>query len=529
MTVLLEQSGNPRAAHTYDWWVAIAGEPRGLDPQRVRPDIAADLERAFDDSAAEWWAVARALGETRSAAFAHAPAAAANVSDFGVMLAWTRLVERWAQEPRATLAICDDPYLFRHLAARPGVHAGRPPAIWPRALKLWLRGTCARLAACLRFARAALMMRGDRSKARGGGAWLLVYGHPASMPNGMDGYFGDLMQGVRGLARVLHIDCPPRRARTLAGARTVSLHGFGNPLAALGLVFTRWRPRKSELSGPHGWLVRRAAALEGGTAQPAAVRWQMLCQSAWLRAVKPVVVAWPWENHGWERTFVRAARAAGVRTVGYQHSVIGRQMLNYAPHSAPDGAGCLPDRILCTGESTRRRLLAWGVDAQRMDVGGALRFVEAAAPAHDPAAPVFLALPFDPRIAREMVATAQAANGGRAFVVKDHPMTPFGFTESARVRRTVDPFGRQASVSAVIYAATTVGLESILAGLPTLRFRPRGTVALDILPDGIDVPTVDATSIDGALAAPPPPPHIDRASVFAPVDMDLWRRHMEAA
>jgi hypothetical protein len=529
MTVLLRQSANPEAASTYAWWAAIADEPRGLDRQRVRPDMAADLERAFDDSASEWWAIARGLGGTRSAACAHAPAAAANVSDFGVMLAWTRLVDRWAHEPQATLVICDDPWLFRHFAARPGVQAGPAPAIWPRALQLWLRGTCARLVACLRFARAALMMRGDRSKAQCGGAWLLVYGHPASTPGGVDGYFGDLMQGVSSLARALHIDCPPRRARTLSGARTVSLHGFGNPLTALGLVFTRWRPRKSALRGPHGWLVRRAAALEGGTAQAAAVRWQVLCQAAWLRAVKPLVVAWPWENHGWERAFVRNARAAGVRTVGYQHSVIGRQMLNYAPHSAPDGVACLPDRILCAGESTRRRLLAWGVDSGRTAVGGALRFTEAAAPAHDPAAPVFLALPFDARIAREMVTTAQTANGGRAFLVKDHPMTPFGFTESARVRRTAEPLGRQAGVSAVIYAATTVGLEAILAGLPTLRFRPRGTVALDILPDGIDVPTVDATSIDGALAAPAPPPHIDRASVFAPVDMDLWRRHLEAA
>jgi hypothetical protein len=166
-----------------------------------------------------------------------------------------------------------------------------------------------------------------------------------------------------------------------------------------------------------------------------------------------------------------------------------------------------------------------------LDVGGALRFTEAAAvaPAHDPAAPVFMALPFDARIAHEMVASAQAADGGRAFVVKDHPMTPFGFAETACVRRTADPLGRQGRVSAVIYAATTVGLESILAGLPTLRFRPRGTVALDILPDGIDVPTVDAATMDRALAAPLPPPRIERALVFAPVDMDLWRRHLEAA
>jgi hypothetical protein len=526
MTVLLEQSG--RRAHGHDWWAAIAGEPRGLDPARARPDIAADLERAFDDSAAEWWAVARTLADAPGADLAHAAAAAANVSDFGVMLAWTRLVDRWVQEPHTTMVICDDPYLFRHLATRHGVRAGRPPALLPRALKLRLRGICARLAASLRFARAALVLRNGR-RAPQGAAWLLAYGHPASTPDGTDGYFGDLMQTVPGLARALHVDCPPHRARALAGARTVSLHAFGGPLAALRLVSARWRPRRSQLHGPHGWLVRRAAALEGGTAQAAAIRWQIICQSAWLRAAKPAAVAWPWENHAWERALVRDARRLGVRTIGYQHSVIGRQMLNYAPHAAVDGAACLPDRILCSGESTRRRLLAWGVDAARMAIGGALRFAESARPAHDPAAPVFLALPFDARIAREMVASAQAANGARAFVVKDHPMTPFGFAETSRVRRTPDPLGRQRGVSAVVYAATTVGLEAILAGLPTLRFRPRGTVALDILPDGVEVPAIDAGSFDGALAAPAAPPRIARESVFAPIDLALWRRHLEAA
>ena len=362
MTVLLRQPADLPAASDYTSWAAITGEPRGLDPARLRPDLAADLERAFDDSAEEWWSVARTLAGAPGAAFAHAPAAAANVSDFGVMLAWTRLIDRWAREAQPTLVLCDDPYLFRHFAARAGITAGCAPALALRALRLMLRGTCARLAVSVRLAAAALAMGGDHAKARRGGAWLLAYGHPASTPDGDDGYFGDLMRSLSGLTRALHVDCAPARARALAGARTVSLHAFGGPLAALSLVFTRWRPTPAQRRGPLGWLVRRAAALEGGTAQAAAIRWQTLCQAAWLRTVKPASVAWPWENHAWERALVRDARRHGVHTIGYQHSVIGRQMLNYAPFSAPDGAACLPDNILCAGDSTRRRLLAWGVD-----------------------------------------------------------------------------------------------------------------------------------------------------------------------
>lgn len=526
MTVLLHGPGERPTE--YDCWVAISGTSHGLDPKSARPDVAADLERAFDQSAEAWWNLACQLGAVPSAAYAHAPAAAANVSDLGVMLAWTRLIDAWAEEPRTTLVICDDPYLFRHFAERVGVRAGTPPPLASHAARLWVRGTCARFAAGARFAAAAIRLRGDRKSARRGGAWLLVYGHPASRADGTDGYFGELMRCIPNLARALHIDCPPHRARPLAGERTISLHAFGSPLAALGLAFTRWRPRASQRRGPHGWLVRRAAAIEGGTAQAAAIRWQVLCQLAWLRAIRPSVVSWPWENHAWERALVREARRAGVRTVGYQHSVIGRQMLNYAPHSAAGGAACLPDRILCTGESTRRRLLQWGVEAERLEIGGALRFADPARPAHDPAAPVFVALPFDARIAAEMVASARAANSERAFLVKDHPMTPFGFAETAHVRRTTEPLGRH-RVSAVVYAATTVGLESVLAGLPTLRFRPRATVALDILPDGVEVPAIDGTTFDRALAAPPAPPPVAREAVFAPIDLALWRRHLEAA
>jgi len=134
MTVFLEQPGNLPMAHKYVWWAAISGATSGLDPARVRPDLAADLERAFDESADDWWSIARGLADAPGAAFAHAPAAAANVSDFGVMLAWTRLVDRWALEPRKTLVICDDPYMFRHLATRRGVIPGDPPSLSRRAM-----------------------------------------------------------------------------------------------------------------------------------------------------------------------------------------------------------------------------------------------------------------------------------------------------------------------------------------------------------------------------------------------------------
>ena len=59
------------------------------------------------------------------------------------------------------------------------------------------------------------------------------------------------------------------------------------------------------------------------------------------------------------------------------------------------------------------------------------------------------------------------------FLVKDHPMTPFEFTEDG-LQRTTSQFFEINDLAAVVYAATTVGLVSAL-GLPTIRFNPEAS------------------------------------------------------
>lgn len=243
--------------------------------------------------------------------------------------------------------------------------------------------------------------------------------------------------------------------------------------------------------------------------------------------LRPNVVAWPWENHAWERDLVRVARVHGVKTVGYQHSVVGRQMLNYAPASNPDGEDGLPDMMLCTGTTTRTQLMQW-VPSARTRVAGAHRFAASAKVEYDPAQPVFLALPFDLATAADMLEAARrAVKSGFRFWVKDHPMTPFQFQESAGISRVHRPLTACSAVRAVVYAATTVGLEAVLMGLPTLRFRPSGRISLDILPVGLSVPVTgpnDLAEVLGTLSSPPP---LDRNLFFAPVDETLWADMME--
>jgi len=506
----------------YDHWVCMDGPMPELPPDTEWPGLSAALEEAFDACADTWLNLAKGLAEEPTSIYAHAPACAANVSDFGLMLAWTRLIDEWSQNDTTVLVICKDPWMFRHLESRPGVAATTPPGLWCREIKSALRGYAARMKAALGVMQAALALRKTSARAETGGTSLLVYGHPKSDARGQDGYFGNLMEKAGDLQRILHVDCPPGRASELAAdGRTLGLHAWGSPVHALSLAFKKWRPRHKSLTLETRWLVRRAAALEGASGQGAMIAWQIHCQNRWLAATRPHVVAWPWENHAWERAFVRTARRLGTRTVGYQHSVIGRQMLNYSPRSNVDGFASIPDQILCTGAPTMQRLADWSVPADRMAIGGAFRFPARSDVTHDPEAPVFVALPFDGITAAEMVAVVKATQGPR-FLVKDHPMTPFEFDDADLVRRTKISLADQVAVSAVVYAATTVGLEAVILGLPTLRFRPSNRIALDILPAGISVPAAGRAGFAAVLAALKPPEAMEPEQIFAKVDLDLW-------
>ncbi|MAF94204.1 MAG: hypothetical protein CMM60_00330 [Rhodospirillaceae bacterium] len=410
-----------------------------------------------------------------------------------------------------------------------GVQAGMGPDLLPATLKLRLRGFLARSRLVLRLAWASLATRGRRQQAAKGGPVILVYGHPRSNAQGHDDYFGPMMSEIPALARVLHTDCGPAQAAALAAdGRTASLHAWGSPLQAMRLLFKRWRLSERHLSGSFGWLVRRAAEKEGAGAAHAMNAWQRHCQKAWLTHTRPAVVAWPWENHGWERDFCRQARRLGITTLGYQHTVIGPHQLNYSPATNVDGGESLPDAILCDGPAYRDQLLDWGMPEDRLVIGGSLRIQRVEDVPYDAKAPVFVALSADHGIARQQMNAIQAASAAKGvkFLVKDHPMYPLDFEESENIRRTPDTLEAQPALSAVVYSTGTMGLEGLLAGLPTFRFLPEDQIAVDVLPGFVSVETVTATDLAGALTnagknSSEPLPWED---VLSPVDWDLWRK-----
>lgn len=527
MAVLLHRPDALPPRQAYDCWAAIGAAPAELEPAMRVPGLGEALENAFNDIASQWWKIGRLLSADQSAGLAHMPACAANLSDFGQMLAWSRLVENWTADSRNILVVTEDPWVFRHLARVSGIASSAAPRLWFAEVKLFFRGYAARVRTAIRFGLAACRTNSHRRRARSGGTAMLVYGHPGSTVDGMDGYFGTLMREHPEIVRFLHVDCPPATALTLArDGRTYSLHGWGNILAAAGLVFARWRPASDWRSHAAGWLIRRAVCREAGTAAGAAIRWQQICQRAWLRDTRPCIVAWPWENHSWEREFVRDCGRVGVATIGYQHSVVGRQMLNYAPKSNPDGLESIPGKILCSGSSTVAQLVGWGIPPDRIAIGGARRSSDGKSPRFSPDAPVFVPLPFDDRISAEMIAAVRSVRG-RMFLVKEHPMSPYEFEETDSVRRTGTPMSGLDALSAVVFAASTVGLESLVAGIPTFRFRPQSCMALDILPAGQSVRVVDAATLGDVLNNPRPAAPLARDSFFAPVDPGLWRSYLE--
>jgi len=517
MTVLLHRSTNLPVAG-WDQWVAIEAGPPRLDPATRLAGIDTALESAWPEGAADWLELAGMLAaQGNGAELAHAPACAGNASDLGMMLTWTRLVGRWAAGSDRVLVICDDPWLFRHFAALPGVRAGTPPGLMGPAVRAWLRGLAARLAVSARMARTALAWRAAARDLPTAAPALLVYGHPASDADGGDAYFGALMAEVPDLVRLLHVDCPLSRARALSGPRTAALSGFGSPLVALGLWLRRWRPRPE---GPQAWLVRRAATREGATGTPAMIAWQIHCQRRWLDSHRPRRVLWPWENHSWERVFVGDCRSRAIATIGYQHATIGRLELNYHPGEPPR----LPDRILCAGPFGRDALATWGVADEVLAVAGAWRFTAPARRTPTPGGAVFVALPADRPISLQMIrAIVPLSQQGLRFVVREHPMTPVGFVPGPGLERATGPLPTVEGIATVLYAGTTVGLEAALAGLPVVRFCPDDRLANDILPAGIELAAAGAANLAATLAAARPLPSL-ATPLFAAVDVEFWRR-----
>jgi len=523
MTVILRHSGNIPDTDQFDRWLAV-GEIAGAPSAELRMGgVGRRLEVAYKNIGTEWWRLGRALAAEPSATVAHMPTCGAYGSDFGQMLAWESIIQEEIQGEDITLVVCDDPWAFRHFASLPGVQAGSPPQLIFVSIKQTVRGFLARIKVALRVIRAALATRSLVGNAQKNAPVILVYGHPASRADGYDDYFGTLMADAPGLMRMLHTDCNSARASELAeDDRTASLHAFGSVLFALTLVFVRWQPGRSFTHGPHGWLVRRAGALENGGGGPAMNRWQHHCQRRWLAVTRPSMIIWPWENHGWERALSRDARALDTPTVGYQHTTIGPYQYNYSPRCNADAESELPDLVIANGPATFQEMSDWGVPQERMIIGGAYRLPKFERVLFDPEGPVFMSLSADPHATKAQLAAAKIlVDAGFDVLIKEHPMYPAHFTESPRLRRTNQALADQDGIRALVYATGTMGLQGLLAGLPTIRLTLENHFGMDVLPRIASPVKTELSGLVDAVRCVEEPT-LSWHDILSPVDDELW-------
>jgi len=205
-------------------------------------------------------------------------------------------------------------------------------------------------------------------------------------------------------------------------------------------------------------------------------------------------------------------------------------MYNQSPQPNPDGMDAIPDVIVCNGPAYQADLEGFGIPPERLKIGGAFRFAPTRPADYDPEGPIFAALSSNADAARQMVQAVQSvARNRRRFLVKAHPMYPHKVQESEYMKVTKAPLSEQGGLAGVLYCASVVGLEAALAGLPTVRFLTEGSVAMDVLPAAIDLPTAEAETLAKTLNNLEAPPPIDWYSIFADVDMAIWHDVLGAA
>jgi len=529
VSVTLCTSSDAAAAAWTDVWIAVTGTHSELPEANRFPDSGRLLEQAFDACRDTWWELSAELSAGTGGHLSHAATCAPYVSDFGLMLAWRRIVADVASSPETVLVLCDDPWVFRALSGLPNVSARAAPRLWGRALSTWLRGWTAGLLVALRVAVASLKYRSIR-KNGSGGVSLIVYGHPDSTSE-RDAYFGTLLAQIPELGRTVHTDDFRAVWRLSEDGRTESFHAYGSLIYALFVLpFVKWRSHRVHRDRSIDWLIFRARSLESGGGAAAMSAWQIHCQARWLAERRPRRIAWPWENHPWERALVRTARRLGIVTVGYQHTDAGPHQFNMSPHATPGAMDDLPDYLMLNGPAYRNQFIAWGIPAERLVVAGAFRLPAAPISRYSAGGPVFVALSSNPEVSREMMAAVYDAQGlGRKFLVKSHPMYPFQITESSSVEMTRTRFSEMTGVSALFYGTGTSGIEGMLAGVPTYRLLPSDRVGIETMPDGLRAHTVTRHGLRAALDDPAEPPEVDVSKFFTPVDLELWRRHLSAS
>ncbi len=493
-------------------------------------------------------------------------------SDLYLSLCHLRLVDdliRRTPPDRTVLVLVEDVWLFEQCritfaTRREPLVIGRRRALWPSKLRRAARGAAARAAWTGRMIRELVSQRWHSAGARPSptGADCLLYSLPHERCFGDERRWNDPFLG---------------RLDTL-------LSGHGYSVARLapidGRGFAKQLARRSEYVYPmilhvsvrgliaaigvRGWTCPRSRPTVGGLDVSVLVCrewWTDLGRSGWchyllsfdcalrlMRTHRFGVVIFPYENQPWEKMLVRAARMAGVGSLGYQHSTVPRLLLNYFYARREADRLPFPDVVLTAGRLQARTLIDGGTPADKVAVGGSLRYeylasgpANATVPqsrgdvarvlvviAHD----VFLAEALLDAIEREF--PDRGASDQLAFCFRPHPTMDWTARTVGQWMTIVrgDLRLQLETFDVVVSTGTTVALEAVFLGIPVVKYQADvllDTDPLDALPADA-VWTVSRGGLRQAIMQAVERGRIPlstelaavRDSLFTPVVADQW-------
>lgn len=433
-------------------------------------------------------------------------------SDLFLLVCYEHLIdelrEEWKDRDRPIVVIVEDPWLFYQLkelyANLLDVEFHGNPRLWPACLKALVCGIGARLIWSLRLIRNYLVQRwfwtryAPRQTARPS---IGLYTYPLSRClRGDDGwtdpYLGDLDRMLEKAGHPVMRFTPPevggferevaRRSRYFAPLILyATLRGF------LHSLFVTWRPVWPESPEVIGLPVQRLLLREwwGDRWRSSSMIFRLFhhALSRLLQATRLKLLIFQYENQPWEKMLVMAAKAEGVRTLGYQHGGgLSRFNLGYFHGNSEAERMPLADLIVASGSYAYELMAEGGTPRERLVIGGNLRHQylrgrrnSLPLPEANKHVRILVTLPIDEDLGRHLLYALRKAfpDGGAGegieFVIKPHPMCPV--TEAmlkfpaAFVYGTFEEALRSSTV--LLYSGTGTGLEALVMGRTVLRYR----------------------------------------------------------
>src|SRR5262249_1327461 len=101
-----------------------------------------------------------------------------------------------------------------------------------------------------------------------------------------------------------------------------------------------------------------------------------LAHELYKRGIRPRALIYTYENQPWEKVMLLGFRRSLPETllIGVQHAPLAEQYFSGHPSRLQWEDGTAPDVLVAMGEEFRGRLIDGGAPAERVVVGGALRF-----------------------------------------------------------------------------------------------------------------------------------------------------------